>query len=135
MKNDFRGQLSVAAAVIAGYGALMACGISCPVLWLTGVSCAGCGMTRAWLCVLRGDFARAFRFHPLWPLVPAGGLVWLVRSVLPPKVYRGCKLAFCTVFFAVYLVRLADPADPVAVVHPQEGVVGKWFVFLYQKLP
>ena len=31
-------------------------GITCPILFLTGISCAGCGMSRAWFCVLRMDF-------------------------------------------------------------------------------
>ena len=42
-------------------------GITCPILFLTGISCAGCGMSRAWFCVLRMDFTGAFRYHPLFP--------------------------------------------------------------------
>ena len=47
------------------YGVLTILGIGCPIKYLTGISCAGCGMTRAWRCVLKLDFARAFSYHPL----------------------------------------------------------------------
>ena len=32
----------------------------CPILWLTGVPCPGCGMTRALTHAVRLDFAGAF---------------------------------------------------------------------------
>ena len=45
----------------------------CPFRYFFGVACPGCGMTRALLAVLRGDFAAAFGYHPLWPfLLPVG---------------------------------------------------------------
>ena len=37
----------------------------CPSAALLGIPCPGCGLTRATLAVLRGDFAAALRFHPL----------------------------------------------------------------------
>ena len=43
-------------------------GITCPILFLTGISCAGCGMSRAWFCVLRMDFTGAFRFGAVYIL-------------------------------------------------------------------
>ena len=44
--------------------------VPCFVLSLTGLPCAGCGMTRAWLSVLRLDFAAAFLYNPLFWSVP-----------------------------------------------------------------
>ena len=44
-------------------------GYQCPLLFFFGIPCPFCGMTRAFLCVLRGDFLSAFYFHPLWPVV------------------------------------------------------------------
>ena len=37
----------------------------CPTALFLGIPCPGCGLTRATLALLRGDFARAFGFHPL----------------------------------------------------------------------
>ena len=52
----------------------------CPIRLVTGVSCAGCGMTRAWLSVLRLDLRQAFYYHPLFLLPPVGAALWLCRK-------------------------------------------------------
>jgi len=38
----------------------------CPTAALFGMPCPGCGLTRATLAAVHGDFARAFHFHPLF---------------------------------------------------------------------
>lgn len=37
----------------------------CPLLQLTGIPCAGCGLTRAFLFLLTGQFQRAAYMHPM----------------------------------------------------------------------
>jgi hypothetical protein len=37
----------------------------CPTALFLGIPCPGCGLTRASLALLRGDFAAALGFHPL----------------------------------------------------------------------
>lgn len=37
----------------------------CPMVYITGLPCAGCGMTRAFLFMLRGEFQRAAFIHPM----------------------------------------------------------------------
>ena len=39
-------------------------GIPCLIRYTTGLICPGCGMTRAWLSVLRLDFAKAMYYNP-----------------------------------------------------------------------
>ena len=34
-------------------------GITCPIKFITGISCAGCGMSRAWLALLHFDLKKA----------------------------------------------------------------------------
>jgi hypothetical protein len=41
----------------------------CPVLKVTGVPCPGCGMTRSFVALARGDFEGAIAFHLFGPLV------------------------------------------------------------------
>ncbi|MDB9493953.1 DUF2752 domain-containing protein [Spirulina major CS-329] len=41
----------------------------CPVLKVTGVPCPGCGMTRSFVALARGDFDGAIAFHLFGPLV------------------------------------------------------------------
>lgn len=49
----------------------------CPVRRLTGVPCPGCGMSRAWLAVLRLDLTGAVSYHPMfWALPMAAWLGW-----------------------------------------------------------
>lgn len=45
-------------------------GAKCIFLSITGKACPGCGMTRAWISVLKADFATAFAMHPLFFTVP-----------------------------------------------------------------
>lgn len=57
---------SIVLAVCAVGGALLLSRIPlCPVALLSGTPCPGCGLTRASLAALRGDFAGAFALHPL----------------------------------------------------------------------
>lgn len=44
--------------------------LPCIPRYLTGIICPGCGMSRAWLSVLRLDFASAFGYHPMFWSIP-----------------------------------------------------------------
>ncbi len=37
----------------------------CPMIQITGLPCAGCGLTRAFLFILRGEFERAVYIQPM----------------------------------------------------------------------
>ena len=116
-----RRDISALAGIALLYVALEAFGVTCPIRFLTGISCAGCGMSRAWLSLLRLDFAGAFRFHPLfWLPVPAAAL--LLRPRLPKRVFT-VGLALCgALFLLVYLIRLVLPGE-IVVFAPQEGLI------------
>jgi len=46
---------------------------------LTGVPCAGCGLTRAFAALAHGDLGAAFALHPLAPLILVEAIVgWLL---------------------------------------------------------
>lgn len=124
-----------ALAVIVGFYALIELlDVTCPIKFVTGISCAGCGMSRAWLSLLRMDVAGAFAYHPLfWLPVPAA-LILLFRRRLPKRMARVLLLIICVLFLAVYLVRLARPEDTVVVFAPQEGLIWRLFSALRQGL-
>jgi hypothetical protein len=55
----------------------------CPFAKLTGLPCPGCGMTRAMMAMLHGNWALVVRLHPFAPFFAlTGGLCGLV-SLLP----------------------------------------------------
>ena len=57
----------------------------CGFRWATWLPCPVCGLTRSLVCACHGQFARAFWFHPLGPVLWAGlvaGALWpLLRRV------------------------------------------------------
>ena len=115
--------LAAVALIAAVYTALHFAGLGCPIKALTGVSCAGCGMTRAWLEALAGHWAAAFSYHPLFWAVPLGAAVFLLRRRLPRRLVSALVWAAAIAFVAVYALRLADPADRVVVFAPREGLI------------
>lgn len=109
-------------------------GITCPIKFVTGISCAGCGITRAWLSLLRGDLAAAVSFHPLfWLPVPAV-VLYCLRNRLPEKVWPASLRVILALGLGVYLLRMLDPADNIVVFHPEEGLVPRVLSWLFGRL-
>ena len=61
-----REYVKVILAIAFVYVLFYVTGIGCPIKFITGISCMGCGMTRAYVSLFRGDFHSAFAFHPLF---------------------------------------------------------------------
>jgi hypothetical protein len=62
----------------------------CFFRYLTGLPCPGCGLTRSLSCILHGDFARGYEYHPFgYVLLP---LFVLVASTLFLSVDRRSQL-------------------------------------------
>ena len=118
--------------MLAGVGvALYLVDVGCVFRQVTGLACPGCGMTRAWLSLLRLDVAAAAAYHPLFWVVPlAIGLLWaqevcgrLVRSADAPsgrtlrlargflRCYNAVLLVLVCALLALWVIRLLDPAD------------------------
>ncbi len=109
-------------AVALVYGILYFAGIGCPIKYLTGVSCMGCGMTRAYLSLLRLDFASAFRYHPLFPIPAIAAVLFLFRSRISQKIVKVLLFTTIVLFSIIYLLRILDPSDTVVVFEPANGV-------------
>ena len=123
----FINAIAAFAAIALLYAVFSVTGIGCPIKYTTGVSCPGCGMTRAWKHLLQLDFAGATKYHPLWFLPIPGALLLLFRDRLPKKFVRATLAVIVVAFFAVYAIRMADPEDTVVVFRPGDGAIGRLF--------
>lgn len=126
------GKKDIQALLIIGvfYFFIELLGVTCPIKFLTGISCAGCGMSRAWLSLLRQDVSAAFAYHPLFWLPVPGAVLLLLWRRLPKRAARVCMGVICGLFCVVYLVRLFSPEDTVVVFAPEEGFVFRLFARL-----
>ena len=100
-------------------------GLGCPIRALSGLSCPGCGMTRAVLSVLRLDFSAAFHYHPLFFLPPFMFMLFLFEDFIKPKYYKTAWIAIIVLFILVYLYRLLFTENDVVVIDIQSGLVLK----------
>lgn len=119
-----RSVLVACVAVIFLYVVLFAVGIGCPIKYLTGVSCPGCGMTRACISSLRLDFSKAFEYHPLWFAVfPMSALLVFFKAkgngkaVTCTSIMAGCMLV------AVYFFRMVFAQGEVVSFSVQSGAL------------
>ncbi|MBC8536055.1 DUF2752 domain-containing protein [Feifania hominis] len=73
----------------------------CPFNRLFGFTCPGCGLSRAWISFLRGDWRLAFKSHLLFLPAPVVVFLFAHRDTL----FRRCqKTMDCIfIFFAVLL--------------------------------
>ena len=100
------GALAYASALLFGW--------NCPVKYLTGVPCPGCGLSRALAALLRLDFRAAFRFHPMIFVLPPVVLYALFgkKPLLGAKTRERVLLwSAVAMDIGIWLVRLAlhDP--------------------------
>ena len=124
---------SAVIAVAAFYGILYILGITCPIKWLTGISCAGCGMTRAWFSALRLDFKAAFYYHPLFFTVPFALAVIFFKEKIPKWLRYSFYTALVIAFTAVYIYRMLSGCGDVVVFRPTEGFIEKTIYGLFIK--
>lgn len=97
----------------------------CPVSYLTGVPCPGCGLTRAGICLLHADLRAAVALSPLAPVVvpfaiamTAQALVTYLRGApqLPPRWVTRGAIALWAALLVVWGLRfLGWFGGPVAV--------------------
>lgn len=122
-KKDRKELICAVTAVVVLYTAMESIGITCPIKFITGISCAGCGMSRAWLAFLRLDMAKAFEYHPLFWLPPIAVIVLLCKSKINIKIYKIFIFTIILMFAIVYICRLIWSGDDIVVFEPQNNIL------------
>ena len=126
----YKSTLGAILAVALLYGIFYMVGIGCPIKYVTGISCGGCGMTRAYLSLLHLDLAGAFHYHPLFFLPPLFIVLIMEKKHLSPKVCSLLMFTIIAAFLIMYLLRLLDPEDTVVVFRPKEGLIYRIYSYV-----
>lgn len=110
-------ELLVIAGIFVAYALLLSVlSIGCPIKFFTGMSCPGCGLTRAWTSLLSLHLLDALAYHPLFWLPP----IAIVLSVLPLNKVIG-NIAIAVIggaFIVLWILRFFLDGD---VLLPQSG--------------
>ena len=111
------------AAVVVLYVILESFGVTCPIKYITGISCAGCGMSRAWIALLHFNIHDAFMYHPLFFLPPVVVIVMLLKSKINIKIYKIFMFTMVGAFVIVYLYRMFIGTGDIVVFEPQNNIL------------
>lgn len=69
---------------------------------LLGISCLGCGLTRAYKSLIHGNIKQAFYYHPLFWTIPIISYI----GIFTPKNESKLLLFFIILFIIVYIIRI-----------------------------
>ncbi len=126
-QHGFISILTFVISVILFYSILMLCGITCPIKFLTGISCPGCGMTRACLAAIHFEFKEAFLYHPLWPfLMPVLIFLFNFRYSNKSKAFYVLLLSSAALMIVTFLIRMIGRLNTeVVCFEPRSGFIFK----------
>ena len=105
--------------------------IHCPIKYITGIACPGCGMTRAYISLLKLDVAKSFYYHPLWPIPIMYLFVYYFFRNKNRKVYNFFVCIVIMLFILVYFYRLFNNNDIVNI-RIENGLLYKIFHALFK---
>lgn len=99
--------------------------IGCPIRYMTGISCPGCGMTRAVDSLIHCDIKMAFHYHPLIFFLPIIGIVFFFKDKIYTNIFNVIIIIFIIIFIAVYIIRLIDPNNNVVYIDFKHSFIYK----------
>lgn len=97
-------------------------GIGCPIRFVSGISCPGCGLTRAWLAFLHLDIKGAFYYHPLFFLVPFVIVLVICKDRVNKRVYNILMCLIIMAYVIIYAIRLLQGSD-IVVFKPYDNIL------------
>lgn len=122
----YRRALAVTLVIAIGYAVMFALGWTCPIKGILGVSCPGCGMTRACINAVCLDFRAAFAYHPLWILLLPYAVTHILLAWRKKRIaLRVCMWVGIGLLLAAYIWRMATSVGDVVVFEPQNGLIGR----------
>lgn len=130
-KYKMKEKAGLVIAIIAIYGCMHFLGITCPIKYLTGISCPGCGMTRAWIAFFHFDVAKAWNYHPLFYLPPFVVLAVVFRRKMNKVIYDILIFTFIIIFVIVYIIRIKSGNNNIVVFSPRDGLIFRLFNSLF----
>mgnify|MGYP002778380261 CR=1 FL=1 len=97
-------------------GQILGVGSICTFKNVFGIPCPGCGLTRSFVAIARGQWAESFAWHPLGPLLWLGVAIYFVASLyfalfrapfrVSMRLQLGAVLGVLLALFAVWILRL-----------------------------
>ena len=114
--RSFKGEFTVLLLCAAAVGVFKALGINCLVRRITGFPCPACGMTRAALALLRGDFSGYAASNAMAVPVAAVfcGELFIKAFGKHKKWVHICTAAVLTVNLVYYIYRVLTLSMPSA---------------------
>lgn len=131
--NEYKSYVIALSSVFALVLIMWIFSIPCPIKYITGTSCAGCGMSRAIISALTLDFANAFAYHPLWIVIIPAILVIVMLSAKGKSKAAGIVF-YCLagLFLAVWIIRLAT-GDSVVAFDPDNSLINQVIRNIFDK--
>lgn len=101
--------------------------VGCPLKFITGISCPGCGMTRAYYSLLKLDINMAIHYHPLFYLVPLMAMLYFFDFWINPKLVKVLWAVIIITFLITYFIRLVSSQNDIVKIDISNSIVIKLY--------
>lgn len=110
--------------ILIYYLILLILDMTCPIKDLLGISCPGCGMSRALFNAIQFKFDKAFYYHPLWIVLPICVIILMISHYKnKKKIFYTCMISFSILLIIVYIYRMFNSDNYVVFFKPKEGLI------------
>ena len=124
----YKSEIGVAIGIALLYLTFFAFGITCPIKFITGISCPGCGMSRACLHAIKLDLSTAFNYHPMWITIPFFAFFLIFFKWKKNNIAFSVTVGiFAVSMIVVYMWRLFFLPQSIVVFEPEKSVFAKLF--------
>ena len=134
LNNKNTKRIIIATVVVLAVAILVLLDIyKCPLDYIVGLPCPMCGMTRAFLAALSGDFAGAFYYHPLWIVIIIGTAFIVMYEMefikIPKTAFNVICIILGVLLLVCYIVRLIMHSD-IVMPHFETSLIYRLFHLL-----